>query len=207
MRIADLAACALIAAACSHERESHASARSAVGTMPMPRGGAQLVGTALGSLEFAGWIGDRLPLKRPSGATVLRWWTEGCPFCEASLPALDELRREYEALGLQVIAVYHQKSADTLGDAEVASAARERHFDGPVALDPEGRALDRAWPAALRSATSVTLLLDADGVVRFAHPGPELHPTGDPDHAHCAADYADLERAVGLVLAEPSATR
>jgi thiol-disulfide isomerase/thioredoxin len=133
--------------------------------MPISRGGAELVGTALGSLEFDGWIGDRLPLKRASGATVLRWWTEGCPFCEASLPALDELRREYEALGLQVIAVYHQKSADTLSDAEVSSAARERHFDGPVALDREGRTLDRAWPAALRSATSVTLLLDADGAV------------------------------------------
>lgn len=175
--------------------------------MPISRGGAELVGTALGSLEFAGWIGDHLPLKRPGGATVLRWWTEACPFCEASLPALDELRREYEGLGLQVIGVYHQKSADTLSDADVASAARARHFDGHVALDREWRALDRAWPAALRSATSVTLLLDADGVVRFAHPGPELHPSGDADHARCAADFADLERAVGLVLAERSATR
>jgi thiol-disulfide isomerase/thioredoxin len=206
MRMFALAVCALAVAACSPARETRAAAQSTAATMPIPRGGAELIGKGLGDLQFDGWIGEPLPLQRGSGATVVRWWTEGCPFCEQSLPALDGLRRAYEGRGLRVIGVYHQKSEVALSDAEVASAAEARHFEGSVALDREWRALDRAWPAAMRPATSVTLLLDADGVVRFTHPGTELHPSSDPAHAQCAADYADLERSVALLLAAPSAT-
>ena len=207
MRVFALVACALVVAACSPASETRAATRSAAATMPVPRGGAELIGERLGELEFDGWIGEPVALKREGGATVVRWWTEGCPFCEQSLPALDGLRREFEGRGLRVVGVYHKKSEDVLTDAEVASAAKARHFEGSVALDRDWRALDRAWPAALRAATSVTLLLDADGVVRFTHPGTELHPSSEPAHAQCAADYADLERAVGILLGSPGASR
>ena len=170
--------------------------------MPLPRGGAELIGHSLAELKFDAWIGEPLPLAREHGATLVRWWTDGCPFCEASLPAVDELRREFEGRGLVVIAAYHNKSAIALTPLEIEEGARARGYDGRIALDRDWHALDVAWPAKWRSATSVTLLLDAHGVVRFAHPGPEFHRSTDAAHAECASDFADLERAVALVLAE-----
>lgn len=187
-------------------RDAHREVREVVASsptpsMPVPRGGAELIGQSLSDLRFDGWIGDSVSLKREhGGATLIRWWTDGCPFCEQSLPALDELRRAYEPRGLAVIAAYHSKSEVPLSDREIADAAHARHFDGTVAIDRQWRALNRAWPAELRSATSVTLLLDSAGVVRFAHPGPEFHRSSDPAHAECDADYSDLARAIEVVL-------
>jgi hypothetical protein len=171
-------------------------------SMPIPRGGAQLIGSSLADLQFEATTDGALSLKREHGATLVRWWTDGCPFCEQSLPALDELRLEFEGRGLQVIAAYHNKSAVELTQHEIANAARERGYDGRIALDRDWKALNVAWPAELRSATSVTLLVDAQGTVRFTHPGPEFHRSTEAAHARCAADFADLERAIEFVLAE-----
>jgi len=171
-------------------------------TMPVPRGGAELIGRSLADLKFAAWTGYEEPIARETKATLIRWWTDGCPFCEQSLPALEALRIEFADRGLDVVAAYHNKSAVELTQHEIANAAHERGYDGRIALDRDWKALNVAWPAKIRSATSVTLLLDARGMIRFAHPGPEFHPSTEPEHAECAADFADLERAIDLVLRE-----
>ena len=48
----------------------------------------------------------------------------------------------------------------------------------------------------------MSFLVDASGVIRFCHPGPELHPSDDPEHSTCADDFRLLEAAVVAVLQE-----
>jgi thiol-disulfide isomerase/thioredoxin len=192
---------ALTLAACGAEDDATQASSGAGSGLPMPRGGAALIGTNLADLRLEQLDGESLALARTHDATLLRWWTDTCPFCCATLPALEALRREYGALGLEVVAVYHPKSAVALSDEAIRAAARERGFEGRVAVDRDWSALERAWPTSERSATSVALLLDSSGVVRFAHPGPEFHASDDPEHRECARDFADLRAALELVLA------
>lgn len=136
---------------------------------------------------------------------LVRWWTDGCPFCERSLPALEALRARHAARGLIGIAVYHPKPPRALADDEVAAMARELDWNGFVLVDEDWSALRAAWlDAAERAATSVTFLLDRAGRVRFVHPGPELHPSDDALHADCARDFRALEAAVDALLTEPA---
>jgi thiol-disulfide isomerase/thioredoxin len=113
---------------------------------------------------------------------LLRWWTDTCPFCEASLPALEELRLRYEAEGLITVAVYHPKPPRAVDDAMVVAAAHERGYHGAIAVDPDWSALAAAWPESVgRDATSVSLLIDGAGLVRFVHLDPSTtRPTDAP---------------------------
>ena len=75
----------------------------------------------------------------------------------------------------------------------------------PVALDRDWRALDAFWLAhAPRDYTSVSFVLDRQGVIRYVHPGPELHPGGPPEHEQCRRDYAEIREVLERLLAEPA---
>lgn len=175
----------------------------AVVPLPASRGGQDLIGTPWPALDFDRWI-DGPAEAAPPVATLYRWWTDSCPFCVASLPAFETLRVRHAADGLRVVAVYHPKPPRPVGDEAVRRAAGERGFHGPLAVDSDWSELDRCYlSTGRRSATSAAFLIDGDGVLRFVHPGPELHPTDDPEHALCAADFAALEAAVAVVLGLP----
>lgn len=133
----------------------------------------------------------------PPRATLVRFWTDTCPFCEASLPAVESLRREFGARGLATLGVYHPKPPRAVNDEHVLAAAQRLGYHGPLAVDEQWDALQELWLRyGGRRATSFSMLLDADGVVRFVHPGPEFHPSTDPDHAACDADYRALRAAI-----------
>ena len=104
------------------------TARS-IETLPAKRGGQDLVGTRFPAIEFT------RPIEAPADAdedevepkvTLYRWWTDACPFCEASLPAIEQLRTRYEPRGLRVIAVYHPKPHRRIADNVIRAAARAR---------------------------------------------------------------------------------
>jgi len=135
-------------------------------------------------------------------ALLLRWWTDTCPYCERSLPALESLAEKYGDDGLVVVGVYHPKPRGrAFSEDDVLGIARGYGFHGPIALDPAWSLLREAWlDTGDRRATSVSLLIDRTGRVRHAHPGPELHPSGDPAHAECARGFEAMEQAVGDLL-------
>jgi thiol-disulfide isomerase/thioredoxin len=141
--------------------------------------------------------------RKDAKATLLRFWTDTCPYCERSLPALEELRARYVEDGLDTIAIYHPKPPRAVDDAEVAAAATRLGFSGVVAVDESWNALNAIWlETGKREATSASFLLDASGRIRYVHPGPEFHPSDAPEYADADRDYRALDAAIAKLLAE-----
>jgi len=136
---------------------------------------------------------------------VLRWWTEGCHFCATTLPVLDRERRDHARDDLVVIGVYHPKPPRPVSDRHVLAVAQKLGFRGPIAFDGEWTTLGRYWLDGHpeRNWTSVSFLIDRDGVIRWVHGGGEYHPSSDPAHARCDVDYRGFEQALAAALAKP----
>ena len=174
-------------------------------TLPKARGGQDLLHTRFPKLALDRWLpSDDERANRPKPkATLYRWWTDTCPYCEASLPAVETLRREYEAKGLRVVAIYHPKPPRRVEEEEVLAAARRLGYGGQIAVDEDWSALKAAYlDSGRRGATSVTFLVDDRGIVRFVHPGPVYFPSTEPGKAGENRDYERLKRAVEVLLGE-----
>jgi peroxiredoxin len=186
---------------------------SSLGSMDRAAG-SDRIGVAAPSFEFDGWLNSQpLTLEDLRGRVVLvRWWTETCPFCASSAPALRAINAQYSPQGLTVIGVYHPKAErdGPLDVARVERAVESRELDFPIAIDWDWRngALADWWlTGPERPATSVTFLLDKSGVIRFVHPGMEYHDLdhwegGAENHAMCAADMAGIRSQIERLLAE-----
>jgi peroxiredoxin len=127
----------------------------------------------------------------------VRWWTSGCPYCEATAPALREFDRAYRGRGLQVIGFYHHKGDEPLDLSVVDRTASTYGFTFPVAVDPEWRTLERWWQvrARARPFTSVSFVLDRRGTIRHVHPGGSYAPG--------TADHDAMQAAIEALLLEP----
>lgn len=186
---------------------SHDHASPHASDVTDPDSGAELLGTPAPSWTFTRWIGPPLSLAALRGKVVLlRWWTEDCHYCAATLPELEALRHAHADQGLVVIAVFHPKPPHEVSDRHILAVARKLGFSGPIAVDREWATLDRYWLADHpdRNWTSVSFLVDRAGAIRWVHGGGEYHPSDDPAHARCALQYHELEGVLARVLAEPA---
>jgi peroxiredoxin len=172
--------------------------------------GDDRIGVAAPPFQFDGWLNSEpLSLKDLEGRVVLvRWWTDTCPYCASSAPALRALHEEYASSGLTVIGVFHPKAGrnDRLDFARVQRAVGVREFQFPVAIDWEWRTgtLKDWWRTGPeRPATSVTFILDKSGVIQFVHPGMEYHDDdGSELHSMCANDMGRIRAAIERLIAE-----
>ncbi len=159
--------------------------------------------------SFTRWVDTKpLTLEGLRGKVVLlRWFNTNCRFCGNTLPGLETLRTRYASQGLVVVGVFHPKPVHEVSDTFVRRTARKLGFSGPLAVDQEWTTLNRWWlvnhPG--RSWTSVSFLIDRDGIVRWAQGGGEYHPSRDPQHASCDASYAELERTLRRLLDDRAA--
>jgi len=192
-----LLALASLAPACSRTTDARAPEPGATPASD-PRDGLDVVGSTPPEWEAEHWLNSKpLRLSELRGKVVLvRWWTAGCPYCEATAPALRELDRTYRDRGLVVVGLYHHKEAIPLDYAVVEQTAAKYGFAFPVAVDPEWRTLDRWWEPKTkgRAFTSVSFLLDRRGVVRHVHPGGQ-YVKGD-------AAYEAMRAAIERLLAQ-----
>lgn len=172
---------------------------------------AELIGKPARAWTFTRWVnGGPLTQEQLRGKVVLvRWYTSGCRYCTTTLPTLEQLRKQYASQGLVVVGVYHPKPPGATSDRTVRDATRQLGFGGPVALDQDWSTLNRWWLMNHpdRSWTSVSFLIDRDGIVRWGQGGGEYHPSDDPDHAACNARHAELERSIRQLLGTSSAAR
>ncbi len=167
--------------------------------------GAELVGKTAPPLQLTDWINSPpLEMNALRGKVVLlRWWTEGCPFCAATAPSLRNLDAAYRAKGLEIIGVYHPKPRGKGQLATVQQAVAEKQFTFPVAIDWNWTALNRWWLFKDRDFTSVSFLVDREGVIRYVHPGGEFHSGENgamPTHAACQRDMALIENKIVTLL-------
>ena len=146
--------------------------------------------------DVSDWFNSsELTLKDLKGNVVLvRWWTAPhCPFCSNSAPALNEFYEQYHDQGLQVIGFYHHKSRGRLDSEKVKEYSKNLNFKFPIAIDYEWKTLNNWWLKEREKAwTSVTFLIDKNGVIRHIHPGGQ-YIKGD-------TDYTDLKSAIELLL-------
>ena len=136
---------------------------------------------------------------------LIRWWTDGCPFCVATAPALGELDRKYRGRGLAVIGIFHPKPAGDWSVERMRAASERLGITFPVALDGDWTALGRWWPdLEQRGWTSVSFVVDKNGIIRYVHPGGEFHETraGEEGHAACEREYRVIEGVVRRLLRE-----
>jgi thiol-disulfide isomerase/thioredoxin len=174
--------------------------------LPPSRDGLDMVGRAAPEWGNLVWLNSPpLHLKDLRGKVVLlRFWTNTCPFCAATAPALRQIDQDFARRGVVVIGMYHPKPPGVDRPVqEVEQTIRGWGWRFPVGLDVQWKTLEAFWlngPA--RAATSASFLMDRRGIIRWVHPGPEYHPGGPADHQQCRDDYRDLRLAIEALLAE-----
>lgn len=131
------------------------------------------------------WVDARPDLR--GKVALVRWWTNGCPLCTASTPALADLSKK-----ISVVSVYHPKPPRDVDADQVRGWAKEIKMPGLLAVDRDWKVLDRWMPPAKRSFTSLSFLLDKKGRVRHVHTGGEI----------TAEDAAKLSQQIDALLAE-----
>ena len=171
-------------------------------TMPVSRGGRDMIGKKfdISKLQFPD---TENPLELKGKVSLIRWWTDTCPFCSASLPAIENLRETFAADAFQTLAVYHPKPPRPVNAEDILSAARTLDYTGDVAIDSNWEVLDKNYLSlADRTATSVSFILDKQGIVRFVHPGPEFQKSDDVGKTQENKDYQDIKSAIEFLLHE-----
>ena len=146
-----------------------------------------LYGTKAKAWTAEHWINSApLELADLHGKVVLvRWWTGPyCPFCRASSAALNRWHEAYKDDGLVVVGFYHHKAQSPLFVQDVETLASKMGFTFPLAIDPDLTTLRQWWlePVPEARFTSVSFLLDHEGIIRHIHPGGQ-YVEGDEAYA------------------------
>lgn len=152
-----------------------------------------------------GWVNSSpLQVDQLKGKVVLiRWWLETCPYCKASAPALNEFYDAYRDKGLEIIGMYHPKPFGRKVTAEeVKGFADEKNFKFPIAIDQEWESLMAYWPDEIEmNYTSVSFLLDREGVIRYIHPGGSYSVLAEPfQMEQWRTDYYDIKEVLERLL-------
>ena len=135
---------------------------------------------------------------------LIRWWTETCPYCSRSAPALNEFHDTFKDKGLVVIGMYHPKPPGPRRQKALEKAVTRLGFEFPIALDMDWDTLKRYWLAkGGHRWTSVSFLIDKRGKIRYIHPGGEYYKGEGEIRAEAERDYDKLKTMIEKLIAEP----
>ena len=119
------------------------------------------------------------------GVACWSWFrTDTCPYCDASLPAMQKLAEEMKDAPVTFVGLYQSKplGSERTWTGVVAHAA-ELGVTFPIAYDHDwGNAPNRRWlgTGTRRRATSASFVIDAEGRFVHVHPGPVCFPERGP---------------------------
>ena len=167
--------------------------------------GDELIGELAPEWETLKWMNSQ-PLKLnelEDKVVLIRWWTDTCPFCSRSAPALNEFHDTFKEMGLVVIGMYHPKPPGPRGQKALEKAVKRLGFEFPIALDMDWSRLRRYWLANSRHRwTSVSFLIDKRGKIRYIHPGGEYYKGEDETQTEAQRDYDELKGLIEKLIAE-----
>jgi thiol-disulfide isomerase/thioredoxin len=127
--------------------------------------GAIGVGDRLPAFALTGWDGKPVASTELAGKPfVIDFWASWCVTCREALPALDAMARHLADRGVVVVAVNVDRDRSA-ADAWLAARLPDRHVR--LLHDPEGSLLARSGASGMPT----VLVVDRDGVVRFAESG------------------------------------
>ena len=156
------------------------------------------VNTKMPEWTVSDWLNSPpLTLQQLQGQVILvRWWTgPTCPYCINSSAALNEFHESYQKEGLQVLGFYHHKSRLPFEIKSVKDHVEKLGFQFPVAVDHNWGTLNEWWlKDDRRKWTSVSFLLDRNGLLRYIHPGGQ-YVKGD-------GEYEELKAKIEILLKE-----
>jgi peroxiredoxin len=165
-----------------------------------PREGGDWLGRRAPEWSQMQWLqGGPLDLAHLRGKMVfVRFWTNGCPFCQETAPTLRNLWERYQERGLMVVGIHHPKDTRNLDD--IRKATQALRFTFPIATDLDWKTI-RSYGVgnSFKEYTSVSFLIDQCGVIRFVHDGGTIR-RGDPAHK-------TLTDTIDRYLAHPPACR
>jgi len=174
--------------------------------VPASREGFGVVGRKAPRLRTKEWMNtpDGGPPEILGRPRLIRFWMSDCNYCKATTPALNALHRDYAGRGLTVIGVYHPKPVPRhVPFDQVRLAANRLEMSFPVTADNDWAYLRKIWLTGKpREFTSATFLIDAKGVIRYVHPGPDFFRSDDPAKARQNRDYLELRAAIEAVLSD-----
>ena len=172
--------------------------------------GDELIGKSALEWGTLKWMNSQsLKLSELADKVVLiRWWTETCPFCAASAPALNEFHDAFKDKGLVVIGMYHPKPPGPRRQKTLEKAVERLGFEFPIALDMDWGTLRHYWLAKGRHRwTSVSFLIDKRGKIRYIHPGGEYYKGEGETRTEAQRDYDELKAMIEKLIAEPSQSK
>ena len=172
--------------------------------------GDELIGELAPKWGTLKWMNSQ-PLKLSEledKVVLIRWWTDTCPFCSRSAPALNEFHDIFKEKGLVVIGMYHPKPPGPRRQQVLEKAVKRLGFEFPIALDMDWSRLRRYWLANSRHRwTSVSFLIDKRGKIRYIHPGGEYYKGEDETQTEAQRDYDELKGLIEKLIAEPSQSK
>ncbi len=92
---------------------------------------------------------------------IVNLWASWCGPCQAEMPTLEQIYREYHAQGLELLGV-NATLTQANEEAQARRKAEEWGLTFPLLLDPDGSVLQQYEGRSLPS----TFLIDAQGVVQ-----------------------------------------
>ena len=172
--------------------------------------GDELIGELAPKWGTLKWMNSQ-PLKLSEledKVVLIRWWTETCPFCSRSAPALNEFHDIFKEKGLVVVGMYHPKPPGPRRQKALEKAVKRLGFEFPIALDMDWSRLRRYWLSNSRHRwTSVSFLIDKRGKIRYIHPGGEYYKEEDETQTEAQRDYDKLKAMIEKLIAEPSQSK
>ena len=209
------ALCVLIVSACSNTDASHT--KDAPPNQPTNHptikwkinyddANAQ-VGTSPPEWKVTAWDGSKpMTLASLRGKVVfVRFWTNTCPFCRASLPAIEQLAKEFAGKPVVFVGLYHAKPRNSPNPWPAAvKTARSWGTTFALGYDKDWATLESWTRNYNMRATSISFILDANGKVAHMHPGPVFHPSTDPAHARDDRDFKRIQAVIRRELTKPT---
>lgn len=165
----------------------------------------QILNTKSPEWSLDRWVNSKsLALQELKGKVVLlRWWLETCPYCRASASSLNEFHEKYAEKDLVIIGMYHPKPfGRKVSLKEVKRYSEAKGFKFPIAIDEDWATLKRFWfDQGGEAFTSVSFIIDREGVIRYVHPGGSYNAKGLPyNDMQWQRDYYEVKNVLEELL-------